>query len=104
MSASKCRSEQQNLFFWPHHVADRISVPRPVTEPTPLATEVWSSNHWTIREFPERWNLKMTTPQLPKKQLIQQGSSVGAKMVLRNFFMGNRVLSWCQSITHRMAC
>ena len=33
------------FFFWPHHAARGILVPRPGTEPTPLALEAWSLNH-----------------------------------------------------------
>ena len=40
------------FFFWPHHAACRILVPQPGIEPTPLAVEVRSLNHWTAREVP----------------------------------------------------
>ena len=39
-------------FFWPHHTACGILVPRPGIEPVPLAVEAQSPNHWTAREFP----------------------------------------------------
>ena len=38
------------FFFWPHHAARGILVPQPGTEPTPLALEAWSLNHWTAAE------------------------------------------------------
>ena len=41
-------------FFGQTHVACRILVPWPGTEPGPLAAKVRSPNHWTTREFP--WN------------------------------------------------
>ena len=41
-----------NIFFWPHHVACGILVPRPGIWPMPPALEVWSLNHWTTREVP----------------------------------------------------
>ena len=39
------------FFFGLHCVAYGISVPQPGIEPTPLAVELWSPNHWTAREF-----------------------------------------------------
>ena len=38
------------LSFWLHHVAHGIFVPRPGIEPVPLAVEIQSLNHWTVRE------------------------------------------------------
>ena len=38
--------------FWPCHMACKILVPWPGTEPGPSAVSVQSPNHWTIREFP----------------------------------------------------
>ena len=35
------------FFFWLHHLACRILVPRAGTEPGPAAVEAWSPNHWT---------------------------------------------------------
>ena len=32
-----------------------ILVPQPVIEPVPLAVRTWSPNHWTIREFLEKY-------------------------------------------------
>ena len=34
------------------HVGYGILVPQPGIEPTPLAVEVRSLNHWTVREVP----------------------------------------------------
>ena len=41
-------------FFWLHPKAWRILFPRLGVElgPRPLAVKVWSSDHWTAREFP----------------------------------------------------
>ena len=39
---------------WPHHSVCGILVPRPGTEPTPLAVEAQSLNHWATREAPAR--------------------------------------------------
>ena len=39
-------------FFWPHRAACGIFVPQPGIEPTPLALEAQSLNHWTAREVP----------------------------------------------------
>ena len=42
-----------SFFFFPDHVAGYVGlVPRPVTEPTTPAVEVWSLNHWTTRDIP----------------------------------------------------
>ena len=38
-------------FFWPHHAACGILVPRPGVEPRPSAVKAQSPNHWTAREF-----------------------------------------------------
>ena len=43
------------VFFWPLRAACGILVPQPGIEPGPLAVKVRSPNHWTTREFPERW-------------------------------------------------
>ena len=40
------------FFFWLHHTACRVLVPRPGIEPMPRAVEVQSRNHWTAREVP----------------------------------------------------
>ena len=40
--------------FRPRHAACGILVPRPETEPVPLAVKVQSPNHWTASEFPVR--------------------------------------------------
>ena len=40
------------LFFWPHHVACGILVPRPGIEPGPSSVKAQNPNHWTTREFP----------------------------------------------------
>ena len=40
------------LYFWPHHVACGILVPRPRIEPMVPAVEAQSLNHWTAREVP----------------------------------------------------
>ena len=43
------------IFLWgPHFLACGILVPQPEIEPTPLAVEVRSLNHWTVREVPQR--------------------------------------------------
>ena len=42
------------FFFWPHHAACGILVPRPGIEPRPPTVEAWSPNHWTARELPTR--------------------------------------------------
>ena len=39
------------LFFLPGHVACTILVPSAGIEPSPLAVEVQSPNHWTTRKF-----------------------------------------------------
>ena len=40
------------ILFWLHRSACGILVPQPGIEPVPPAVEVWSLNHWTIREVP----------------------------------------------------
>ena len=40
------------FFFWPHHAACRISVPRPGIEPGATAGKMPTPNHWTARKFP----------------------------------------------------
>ena len=44
------------FFFWLHHVAWGILVPRAEIEPGPSTVKVLSSNHWT-REFPSTFCL-----------------------------------------------
>ena len=39
-----------SVFFFLHHTACGILLPRPVIEPVPPALEVWSLNHWATRE------------------------------------------------------
>ena len=39
--------------FWPCCVACGILFPWPGIKPEPSAVKVWSSNHWTAREFPQ---------------------------------------------------
>ena len=61
------------LFFWLHHVACGILVPRLGIEPKPSAVRAWSPNHWTAREFPRlfkvgrypRGHLMEHSPPLP---------------------------------------
>ena len=36
-----------------HGLCDLSSPSRPGSEPTPLAVEVWSPNHWTTRKVPK---------------------------------------------------
>ena len=40
------------FYFWLHHAACGILIPRPGIEPMPPAVEVRSLNHWTTREVP----------------------------------------------------
>ena len=40
------------ILFWPHCTACGILAPQPGIEPTPLALEMQSLNHWTTREAP----------------------------------------------------
>lgn len=40
------------FLFWPCCMACSILAPQPWIEPTFSAREIWSPNHWTIREFP----------------------------------------------------
>ena len=42
------------FFFWLCLEACGILVPWPGIEPAPSAVEVWSPNHWTAREFPNK--------------------------------------------------
>ena len=46
------------LLFWPYCVACRILVPRPGTEPRPMAVKAPSPNHWTAREIPRNCSFK----------------------------------------------
>ena len=41
------------LNFWPYPAAFGSLVPSPWIKLTPPALEVWSLNHWTIREVPK---------------------------------------------------
>ena len=45
------------FFFFLHHAACRILVPRPGMEPTPPAVEAQSPNYWTARQVAPFWNL-----------------------------------------------
>ena len=45
--------------FWPHRVACGILVPRPGIKPIPPALGAWSPNHWTTREVPMKYILKI---------------------------------------------
>ena len=56
------------FFFWPHHTACGILIPRPGIDPTPPAVEAPSLNHWTTRDVPKllvcgnfsiRWSLNI---------------------------------------------
>ena len=40
------------VLFWLCHMVCGILVPQLGIEPRPPAVEVWSSNHWTAKEFP----------------------------------------------------
>ena len=42
------------LFFWPHHMAYGILVPKPRMEPIHPAMETQSLNHWAVREIREK--------------------------------------------------
>ena len=41
-------------FFWPHHIAHRMLVPRPGIEPVPPEVEMQILNHWAAREVPTK--------------------------------------------------
>ena len=41
------------FFFWFHHKASGILVPRPGIEPALSAVKAQRPNHWTAREFPK---------------------------------------------------
>ena len=49
-------------FFWLHHPAYEILVPRPGIEPVPSAVKAWSPNYWTAREFPKVFILDSSIP------------------------------------------
>ena len=57
LSSLKERLISGLLSVWLHHVACGILVPQPGIEPAPLAMKDWSSNHWTVREFPSPYSL-----------------------------------------------
>ena len=42
----------KKFIFWPHHGACGIRVPQPWIEPSPLAVEAQSLNHWATGAFP----------------------------------------------------
>ena len=42
----------KHLFTFGHHAAWRIIIPWPGIKSMPSAVEVWSLNHWTIKEVP----------------------------------------------------
>ena len=44
------------FFFWLHHTAYGILLPRPGIEPVSTALEAWSLNHWLAREV-QAWLL-----------------------------------------------
>ena len=46
------------FFFWPHCTACRILVPQAGIKPSRPATDAWSPNHWTSRDFPLHGFLK----------------------------------------------
>ena len=41
------------IYFWSHHMACGILVPRPGTKYIPSAVKLQNPNHWTTREFPK---------------------------------------------------
>ena len=59
-----------HLFFWPHHMACRILLPQPGTEPMPPAVEAQGLNNWAAREVLIFCNFKSSPSsphQLPGK-------------------------------------
>ena len=54
--------------FCPCHVTCGIFVPRPGVEPVPSAVKVPSPNHWTAREFPHKYLIKLNGPFLDYKE------------------------------------
>ena len=46
------------FFFRPYPVACRILVPWPGIEPRSSTVKVWSSNHWSTREFPNHFSMR----------------------------------------------
>lgn len=59
---------KKKFFFWLHPAARRILVHWPGIEPTPPAVEIWSVNHWPIRDSdnatPSPLPSFLTAPQL----------------------------------------
>ena len=50
-----------DLIFRPLCAACGIFFSQPGIEPTPLALEVWSLNHWTTRDVPSLFQTKFKT-------------------------------------------
>ena len=44
-------------FCWLHHTACEILAPQPGIEPGPSAVRMWSPKQWTIREFPQLYDI-----------------------------------------------
>ena len=47
------------FFFWPRHTACGILVAQPGIKAMPPAVEALSLSHWTAREVPGHYSLKM---------------------------------------------
>ena len=45
----------KKIFYWLHHAACGILVPRSGIKPMPFAWDMLCLNHWTTREFPVRF-------------------------------------------------
>ena len=76
------------IFFWLHRAACRILGPWPGIEPTPLAVEVQSLNHWTTREVPEVQgsNICFTVKMVSCFSLRYYSASYFPIFILLNYF------------------
>ena len=73
--------------IWPHHVACRILVPQPGTEPRPWQWMCLSPNHWTTREFPFYWTRSLN------ECWIKYSLQIILLCLFINFFVAALVLS-----------
>ena len=67
-------------------------VPQPGIESMPPAVEAWSPNHWTAREVPTSWSLKVLKLYFPSiKGFLHTSKSFENRKLLTNKFLANIV-------------
>ena len=73
------------LYVMPRGMQCSISVPQPGIKSMPPAVEAWSPNHWTAREVPTSWNLKVLKLYFPSiKGFLHTSKSFENRKLLTN--------------------